>query len=104
MGTPKRPHDEMIYRRFRDALKRNPQPCAIDGCDRLADTVDHMPPLAAHDHLEGSACCVLRGVCAQHNYAAGGKLGRRRQLLRSRTSSVFMPSPPRNYPGPSRQW
>jgi hypothetical protein len=95
----------MAYRRFRDGLKAYPRGCAVDGCDRTADTVDHVPPLAQHAHVEGSGCCVLRGVCAQHNYGAGGRLGRAREKQRSSTSSVSaFPDFPNTGVGPSRVW
>lgn len=47
-------------------------------CGAPADTVDHVPAIAAHDHEPGCTVCTLRPACATCNYAAGGRTRRRR--------------------------
>jgi hypothetical protein len=43
---------------------------------RPASVADHQPPLAVHDHVEGSGCCVLVPSCQACSLVQGGKLGR----------------------------
>ena len=82
IGTPRRPHDEPAYRRYRAALKRDPQSCSVPGCPRPGDTVDHAPALALHDHVEGTGCCELRPMCRPHNSSFGRQVAARRSAAR----------------------
>src|SRR5262245_2430197 len=48
-----RPYADPDYRAAVAALKAHPVPC-VDGCGRIADSIDHDPPLALHDHRRGT--------------------------------------------------
>jgi hypothetical protein len=61
-------HNERAYRRARAWLTANPQPCYHAGCDEQGSTLDHVPPLQAHEHVKGSGCCVLLPCCPKHNF------------------------------------
>lgn len=44
-------------------------------CTGTATEADHQPPLALHEHEEGSGCCVLVPSCGPCARAQGGALG-----------------------------
>lgn len=70
------------YRRARAALLASSPLCATEGCDALATTADHDPPVAvAGPHLN------LVPRCAMHNYSDGGKLSSARNQERAYKSS-----------------
>lgn len=71
-------YGEREYRAARAVIRTNNYPCWY-GCGRRAVTPDHVPPLAAHQHVAGSGCCALRPACAACNTAAGAALGNRRR-------------------------
>ena len=83
------PYAEADYRAARARLERYPAEC-WKRCGRPATTIDHVPALARHDHLEGSGCCTLLPACAPCNMGAGARIGNR-----SRT---------RQRPYASRRW
>jgi len=49
---------------------------------------DHQPPLAVHDHVDGSGCCVLVPSCQPCSLVQGGKLVRRLQTRPAHTRPV----------------
>jgi hypothetical protein len=51
---------------------------------RLASVADHQPPLAVHEHRDGSGCCVLVPSCQECSLVQAGKLGRRAQTRPAR--------------------
>jgi hypothetical protein len=53
------------YPRARSVLLRQRLPCALRlACDgAMADSADHDPPLALHEHVAGSGCCRLVPAC-----------------------------------------
>ena len=57
-----------------------------------ATSADHDPPLALHDHTEGSNCCRLRPACRSCQFVQAGKITRWKQAV------LRMP------PRPSRRW
>lgn len=88
------------YRRRRAALLANHPPCGCrgcqrcthphSGCDRTADTVDHVPPLStapSPELWEGE----LVPACHQCNSSAGGRLGTHNRYAR------LPPEPTRNW-------
>jgi len=46
------------------------------GCGRRAVEADHDPPLALHEHREGSGCCELKPSCAECQRKQGHELQR----------------------------
>jgi hypothetical protein len=49
--------------------------CCWPGCSKVADTLDHVPALALHEHEDGTGCCAVRPMCRPHNSRAGALLG-----------------------------
>lgn len=65
------------YRAAKIALKATPTRCAY--CGRYdATTLDHVPPLALHDHRRGAQCCRYVPACTACNCGAGGAIARAR--------------------------
>lgn len=72
------------YRAAAAALKANPTRCQ---CGRLATTIDHVPPIALHDHRRGARCCRYVPACTACNCGAGATIARqRRQTTRPKAS------------------
>ena len=82
------------YRRERDALLAVPRACELRlVCGgAVADSADHDPPLALHDHRPGSGCCRLRPAClaCQHRQA---------RLIQTKRWRASRPTP-----APTRSW
>lgn len=66
------------YQQARKALLAD-SPVCVHCRRRPASIADHQPPLALHDHVEGSGCCVLVPSCEPCSLVQAGKLGRRAQ-------------------------
>lgn len=59
--------------------------CCVPGCHRVADTLDHVPPLTFHEHLDGSGCCLARPMCRACNSRGGAAItNARRRKARAR--------------------
>src|SRR5262245_57888298 len=89
----KTPYAEQRYRRLRGMLLGPGVVCAH--CKRQqATTLDHDPPLAMHQHREGTGCCRLIPSCRDCNQQGG-------QLVRM---GVWQPDMPvlRVEPDPER--
>ncbi len=69
MARPAYGHQHQVARRA--LLEANPW-CAH--CGAPATEADHQPPLALHEHLEGSGCCVLVPSCHDCGRKQGGHL------------------------------
>jgi hypothetical protein len=58
----------------------------VCACGAPADTLDHQPPLALHDHVRNSGCCELIPACRRCNCRGGQRIAlvrrRRRALVR----------------------
>lgn len=67
------PYGASYRQRRKRLLARNPT-CWVAGCDAIATTADHDPPLSAHNHAEGTRCCRLRPMCAHHQAKQGGEI------------------------------
>lgn len=52
--------------------------CLAENADpiEVATVADHVPPLALHDHVEGSGCCQLQPSCRRHSDEQGVALSR----------------------------
>jgi len=62
------------YERARRELLEGEPPCVH--CGRATATeADHAPPLALHEHVAGSGCCMLVPSCGPCARAQGGALG-----------------------------
>jgi len=70
-----RPYDEPEHRALSARLKVVEVRCWR--CPARASTVDHVPPLARHQHRHGTRCCELRPACPRCNYSTGSRLARR---------------------------
>src|SRR5262245_30752288 len=77
------------FRRERRILLANQPLCVHCGQER-ATIADHQPPLALHDHVKGSKCCVLVPSCRVCSFAQGGDVAH----------SVDLPEPV----APRREW
>src|SRR5262245_18802495 len=64
--------------------------CLAEGRMELATEADHQPPIALHDHVEGSGCCVLVPTCEQHRLRQVSTLNRMR-LHKVRSQEVAEP-------------
>jgi hypothetical protein len=53
-------------------------------CGGLATEIDHVPPLAVHEHEAGSGCCSPAPACKPCNARAGAILGNRLRARRRR--------------------
>jgi 5-methylcytosine-specific restriction endonuclease McrA len=73
-------YNTRAYRAARRDLTRNPTGCVY--CGRPATTLDHVPALITHAHVDGSGCCELYPACTRCNYRRGQRLGVRRGRLR----------------------
>ena len=81
-------YNDPAHRAAVAALKRAPARCYL--CPRLAETIDHVPPLALHEHRRGAQCCRLEPACRAHNLGAGASVARaRRRRHRPRASRVW---------------
>ncbi len=65
------------YRHERERLLAPGPPCVW--CGATATTADHDPPLATHDHHDGTGCCVLVPACGPCNSGRGARLGAERR-------------------------
>lgn len=65
------------YERQRRELLEGDPPCVHRGpaCSGTATEADHVPPLALHDHVPGSGCCLLVPSCGPCARRQGGLLG-----------------------------
>ena len=70
---------ERSYRAARADLAAHPRPCR---CGAQATTLDHVPPLALHQHQPGSGCCQLVAACVPCNLGAGAGIAARRRRAR----------------------
>lgn len=89
------PYNAAYEARRRAALASSPAcqlrlKCAGDA----ATSLDHDPPLASHDHVEGSGCCVERPACGPCQTYQGGLLSSGQSHLLERR----IPEPSRNWP------
>jgi hypothetical protein len=91
------------YLRARAALLARRDPCELRlVCNGdLANSADHVPPLALHpggaaSHVEGSGCCELKPACIACQRVQGRLVVK---LKRKRRATA-----PRPTPAPSRQW
>lgn len=50
--------------------------CEAEGADviEVATVADHQPPLALHDHDEGTGCCEYVPSCSRHSYEQAGQV------------------------------
>ena len=78
------PYGDPDYLEAVAALRRYPTRCQ---CGRLATTVDHVPPLALHQHRAGTGCCRYLPACPPCNMGAGAAIAARRRLTRRPTAS-----------------
>lgn len=69
MARPAYGHQHQVARKA--LLEANPW-CVH--CGAPADVADHQPPLALHDHVEGSGCCELVPSCTPCSRKQGGHL------------------------------
>jgi hypothetical protein len=77
-----RPGPRPYGRAHRDARSRllaDDPPCSTPGCANLATVADHQPPIALHEHVNGTGCCVLAPQCADCSARQGALIA---QLLR----------------------
>jgi hypothetical protein len=61
---------------------------------RAADSADHDPSIALHDHVTGSGCCRLLPACSACRRVQGGQL----------SEALCRGLPVRRIPAPSRRW
>jgi hypothetical protein len=82
------------YRRARAVLLAQQLPCQLRlACDgAIADSADHVPPLALHVHVPGSGCCRLLPECLACQRSQGGSVA---NLLRARARTPAIPRPSR---------
>jgi hypothetical protein len=59
------------HRRSAAYLRFDPHGLPCWKCGGAATSRDHRPPLALHEHVEGSGCCVLWPACQSCNSAEG---------------------------------
>ena len=87
------PRHGQAYRRERRALLAHNPRCQLRiACDgALADSADHDPPLALHDHVLGTICCRLVPACLACQHLQGGLMRSGRWRRRA-------------LPEPSRAW
>ena len=69
-GSPYGPAHEKL----RKALIKPGTLCHF-GCGRQASELDHVPPLALHDHHEGTSCCVSLPACWRCQREQAAELG-----------------------------
>lgn len=81
----RRPYAEAGYRAMLAVVRRGGYGCWRPGCAAPAVTLDHVPALADHAHVEGSGCCQLRPSCVPCNLSAGAAVGNRRRRRGSRS-------------------
>ena len=64
------------YQTDRLKLLADHPPCVHHGplCTGTATEADHQPPLALHEHVPGSGCCILVPSCAPCNRSQGGQV------------------------------
>lgn len=78
MPVTLRPYNDPDYRAARAWLTAHPDTlCYFPGCTRRADTIDHKPAIAEHNHVRGSRCCTLHPACRYHNCSHGASMGNR---------------------------
>jgi hypothetical protein len=68
------------------------------GCGRQASELDHVPPLALHDHVEGSGCCRSLPACWECQREQAAALGWHRQS--PPVEERFAVGEPDDSPGP----
>ena len=61
-------------------------------CGNPATELDHVPPLALHEHVEGSGCCHLLPACGPCQRSQGGQLGRPGQAAQPAAVPVTEPA------------
>jgi 5-methylcytosine-specific restriction endonuclease McrA len=68
------------YKKRRLVLLRGGTYCWRCGrpIDETTGTIDHVPALTLHEHVERSGCCDERPACQRCNYGEGGRIGGRR--------------------------
>lgn len=89
------PYDRR-YKRERDRLLAMGLPCVLRlVCDgAVADSADHHPALALHDHRSGSGCCVLRPACLRCQKVQGKNIAAQ---LRAGPQRPPLPTPSRTW-------
>lgn len=91
---PESPYD-WSYQRERRALLDQGRRCQLRlACSGVrANSADHDPPLALHDHVKGSNCCRLVPACLDCQRVQGKEVARQLRL-------AALP----HAPVPSRRW
>jgi hypothetical protein len=88
------PYDHR-YRKERARLLAQGLTCVLRlVCDGApADSADHEPALALHDHRPGSGCCTLRPACLRCQKVQGKNI-----------AAIIRNGDQRRPPAPSRTW
>jgi hypothetical protein len=86
------------YKRERARLLAQGLHCALGlvcGGRAVADSADHDPPLALHDHRPGSGCCRLQPACLRCQKEQGKLVAQAKRTGQRQARAV---------PAPSRVW
>jgi len=67
------------HRDERAELLRGDPPCSTPGCGNPSTIADHQPPLALHEHVNGTGCCIRVPQCAECSSRQGALVA---QVLR----------------------
>jgi hypothetical protein len=93
-GSPYGP----AHQRLRKALIVPGAKCHV--CGAQATELDHVPPLALHEHHEGSGCCVSLPACNACQRAQADALGRNRHGTTPPPPAPLIVAEPDDSPGP----
>src|SRR5678815_5547749 len=66
-------YKEHAYQVERIAMLAEGARCSYPGCRRLADTLDHQPPLDSHEHTPHCEVCITVPMCQPHNSKGGAE-------------------------------